>query len=224
MIQQALLEMQLSEIPKMVLQMLEASQTTLSVFFLTLLFGLPLGLLLCWGRMSKVYVVSYPIRFFLLIMRGTPLLLQLFFFYYLPYYIVGATLPRFWAAIVAFSLNYAAYFAEIYRGGIESMPKGQYEAAAVLGFSRRQTFFKIILPQVVKRILPPMGNEFMTLVKDTALAQVIGVAELFRLASSTSTRVFSTVPLIVAGVFYLVMNAIVSKGFSMAEKKLDYYR
>ena len=224
MIEQALLAMQLSDLPDLALQMLEASKTTLAVFFLTLLFGLPLGLLVCAGRMSKIPVIRYPIQLFLLIMRGTPLILQLFFFYYLPYYIVGATLPRFWAAIVAFALNYAAYFAEIYRGGIESMPKGQYEAAAVLGFSRGQTFFKIILPQVIKRILPPMSNEFMTLVKDTPLAQVIGVAELFRLATSTSTRVFSTVPLVVAGVFYLVMNTIVAKGFSIAEKKLDYYR
>lgn len=201
-----------------------ASITTLKVFFFTLLFGLPLGLVVSFGRMSKIKLIQYPIRFYLLIMRGTPLILQLFFFFYFPYYIFHSTLPRFWAAILAMSVNYAAYFAEIYRSGIESMPIGQYEAATVLGFNKKQTFFKIILPQVIKRIMPPMGNEFMTLVKDTALVSVIGVSEIYQLATDTMSRASSLIPLVMAGMFYLIMNSVVSKGCDIAEKKLNYYR
>ena len=204
--------------------MCEASIVTMKIFFLTLLFGLPLGLLVSFGRMSKSRFINWPIRFYLLIMRGTPLILQLFFFFYFPFYLFQSTLPRFWAAILAMTINYAAYFAEIYRSGIQSMPKGQYEAATVLGFSKRQTFFKIILPQVVKRILPSMGNEFMTLVKDTALVSVIGVSEIYQLATDTMSRASSLVPLIMAGLFYLVMNGIVSKCCSIAENKTSYYR
>ena len=179
--------------------------------------------LVAFGRMSKYAIIRIPIQVFLLIMRGTPLILQLMFFYFAPYYIFAATLPRFWAAILAFTLNYSAYIAEIYRSGIESIPVGQYEAATVLGFGKAETFFKIILPQVVKRIIPPMSNELMTLVKDTALAQVIGVAEIFKLAGATMSSQFSTVPLIVAGVFYLIMNAVVERFCFYLEKKLDYY-
>ncbi len=204
--------------------MLIATGEVVKIFTLTLFFSLPLGLVACLGRMSKYAVIRIPIKFYLLIMRGTPLILQLFFFLYFPYYIFGGILPRFWAAILTCSINYAAYFAEIYRGGIESMPKGQYEAAKVLGFNKRQTFFKIILPQVVKRILPSMGNEFMTLVKDTSLVSVIGVAELYQLAINTMSQAASTIPLIIAGVFYLIMNTIVEKGFEIAEKKVNYYR
>lgn len=211
-------------IVKLVQQMFVASQTTLSVFFLTLLFGLPLGLLACSGRMSRLHIIKEPVKLYLLVMRGTPLLLQLMFFLYAPSYIFGITMPRFTAGVLAFSLNYAAYFAEIYRGGIESISKGQYEAAKVLGFSKGQTFFKIILPQVIKRILPPMGNEFMTLVKDTSLVQIIGVVEIYKLASQTMSREATILPLVVAAVFYLVMNMVVSKAFSVAEKKLQYYR
>lgn len=213
-----------AEIWKLFIQMLEASKTTVGVFFLTLLIALPLGLLIAFGRMSKVWIIQWPIRFYLLIMRGTPLILQLFFFYYAPYYLFSMKLERFPAAILAMSLNYAAYFAEIYRSGIESMAKGQYEAATVLGFTKKQTFFKIILPQVIKRILPPMGNEFMTLVKDTALVSVISVPELYQLATQMMSTKVSMVPLIMAGVFYLVMNSVVSKGVHIAEKKLSYYR
>lgn len=203
--------------------MLEASKVTLSVFFLTLVFGLTLGLFVAFLRMSKHFIIRGPIMLYLLIMRGTPLILQLMFFYFGPAYIFDIMIPRFWAAILACSLNYAAYFAEIYRGGIESMPKGQYEAGTVLGFTKVQTFKKIILPQVIKRILPSMGNEFMTLVKDTSLVQVIGVAELFRLATSTTSTTGSTIPLVIAGAFYLVMNTVVSKAFAVAEKRLSYY-
>lgn len=204
--------------------MCKASIETCKIFILTLLIGLPLGLLVSFGRMSKLKLINWPIRFYLLIMRGTPLILQLFFFFYFPYFIFHSTLPRFWAAILAMSINYAAYFAEIYRSGIESMPKGQYEAATVLGFSKGQTFFKIILPQVIKRIMPPMGNEFMTLVKDTALVSVIGVSEIYELATDTMSKSSSVLPLVMAGLFYLAMNGIVSKGCFIAENKMSYYQ
>jgi polar amino acid transport system permease protein len=156
-------------------------------------------------------------------MRGTPLILQIIFVYFAPYYLFHASYDRFTAVIVAFAVNYAAYFAEIYRGGIESIAKGQYEAAKVLGFTKSDTFFRIVLPQVVKRILPAGANEVITLVKDTALAQTIGVAELFRVAQNASARQFSTLPIFVAGAFYFVMNWVVSAFFSRLEKKLAYY-
>lgn len=205
--------------------MLEGTLTSLSIFFLTLLIALPLGLLVAAGRRSRFKLVRLPIQLYLLIMRGTPLMLQLFFFYFGPFYIFHISgMDRFLAVIIAFGLNYTAYFAEIYRGGIESIPVGQYEAAAALGFTKRETFFKIILPQVAKRILPPMGNEFMTLVKDTALARVIALSELFDVAAKAASGYVSTVPFVVAAVFYLVMNLLVSQAFLLAEKKLDYYR
>lgn len=205
--------------------MLKASLSSLLIFFLTLLISLPLGLLVTAGRMSKYKIIRWPIQVYLLIMRGTPLMLQLFFFFFGPYYIFGIRgVNRFAMCILAFGLNYTAYFAEIYRGGMESIPVGQHEAAAALGFTRKQTFFKIVLPQVIKRIVPPMGNEFMTLVKDTSLARVIAVVELFDVAAKAASGYVSTVPFMVAAVFYLVMNAVVGQGFLMVEKKLDYYR
>jgi len=219
--------------------------TSLEVFFLTLLFSLPLALPVALGRMAKNPFVNKLISLYLLIMRGTPLILQLIFIYFAPKYLyafLNETLggrissPGFWAGlkfilswnrftavIIAFALNYAAYFAEIYRGGIESIPRGQYEAAKVLGFTRSQTFLRIILPQVVKRILPASGNEVITLVKDTALAQVIGVAELFHAAQNASSREFSTTPIFIAGVFYLIMNWAVTVVFTGFEKRLSYY-
>jgi polar amino acid transport system permease protein len=208
----------------MLLAMLEGTIVSFQVFFLTLLFSLPLGLIVALGRMSKRKMISVPVKIFILIVRGTPLILQLIFVYFAPYYLFGASWDRFTAAIVAFSVNYAAYFAEIYRGGIESIAVGQYEAAKVLGFTKTQTFFRIILPQVLKRILPASGNEVITLVKDTALAQVIGVAELFRVAQNAASREFSTMPIFIAGVFYFVMNWAVSAIFVRLEKNLDYYR
>ena len=205
--------------------MLNASLSSLLIFFLTLLISLPLGLLVTAGRMSKYKIIRWPIQVYLLIMRGTPLMLQLFFFFFGPYYIFGIRgVNRFAMCILAFGLNYTAYFAEIYRGGMESIPVGQHEAAAALGFTKKQTFFKIVLPQVIKRIVPPMGNEFMTLVKDTSLARVIAVVELFDVAAKAASGYVSTVPFMVAAVFYLVMNAVVGQGFLMVEKKLDYYR
>ncbi len=213
---------------KLLSLLLTGALTSLQIFFLTLLFSLPLGLLIALGRMAPQKWINAPIKLFILIMRGTPLLLQLIFVYFAPFYMLPEgfkfSLPRFTAAIIAFSLNYAAYFAEIYRGGIESIPRGQYEAAAVLGFTKAQTFFRIILPQVIKRILPAICNEVITLVKDSALVQILGISELFRVAKNESSRIFSTTPLFVAGLFYLFMNWIVTKVFETAEKKLSYYR
>lgn len=209
---------------KMLEAMLQGSLISLEVFFLTLLFAIPFALPIALGRMSRNGLISGLVNGYLLVMRGTPLILQLIFVYFAPYYLFGVSYDRFVAVIVAFVINYAAYFAEIYRGGIESIPQGQYEAAKVLGFTRIQTFFRIILPQVVKRIIPSTANEVITLVKDTALAQTIGVAELFRVAQNASARQFSTMPIFMAGVFYFVMNWIVSAGFTRLEKKLSYYR
>ena len=225
--------------------MLKGAGVSLEVFFLTLLFSLPLALLVTFGRMSKNRALSGFVKFYILIMRGTPLILQIIFIYFAPKYLYAfldqtfshmITSPGFWnglkfvlsynrfiAVIIAFALNYAAYFAEIYRGGIESIPKGQYEAAKVLGFTGSQTFGRIILPQVIKRILPAAGNEVITLVKDTALAQVIGVAELFHAAQTAAAREFSTMPIFIAGLFYLVMNWVVTVMLSRCEKKLSYY-
>lgn len=202
----------------------EGTLVTLQVFFLTLLFSLPLGLLVSFGRMSKNKLVSGFVKFYIDIIRGTPLILQLIVVYFAPYYLFGLNLDRLFAAVAAFVLNYSAYFAEIFRGGIQSMPKGQYEAAEVLGFTRSQTFMRIILPQVVKRILPPISNEVITLVKDTALVQVLGVSELFRIAKNEASRTASTDPLFIAGIFYFAMNWVVTRIFHFTEKKLDYYR
>ncbi|HOS30750.1 MAG TPA: amino acid ABC transporter permease [Treponemataceae bacterium] len=209
---------------KLLLQMLKGTVVSLEVFFLTLLFSLPLGLFIALGRMSKNPFIKTPVQFLLLVVRGTPLILQLIFVYFAPYYLFKVSYDRFTAVIIAFSINYACYFAEIYRGGIESIPHGQYEASKVLGFTKRQTFFRIILPQVIKRILPASGNEVITLVKDTALAQVIGVAELFRIAQTASSKEFSTIPMFIAGIFYFVMNWVVSVVFIRLEKKLNYYK
>lgn len=215
--------MTIEEIWNLVQRMAVASLTTLELFFFTLLFALPLGMVFAFGRMSKIRPIRWLTQLYLLVMRGTPLMLQLIFFFYVTPLAAVAGFTRLQVAIVAFIFNYAAYFAEIYRGGIEGVPIGQYEAANVLGFSKRQTFFRIVLPQVVKRILPPMGNEFITLVKDTSLALVIGVAEITSLANKVQASAVSMVPIVVAAMFYLVMNMVVSKGFSIAEKKLSYY-
>lgn len=205
-------------------QMLEGTLTSLQIFFLTLLFSLPLGFVVARGRMSGNRIVRSLVNLYIQIMRGTPLILQLIFVYFAPYYLIGVSYDRFTAVIVAFVLNYSAYFAEIYRSGLQSIDKGQWEACHVLGFTKAHSFFFIILPQVVKRILPALGNEVVTLVKDTALAQTIGVSELFRVAQNASSRMFSTMPIFVAGLFYFVMNYVVSKLFDLFEHKLDYYR
>ena len=212
------------KIDKLLVAMFRSTGVSLEVFFLTLLFSLPLALLICFGRMSKVKVVAKVTNVFMLIIRGTPLMLQLIFVYFAPPTLFHVGLDRFTAAIVAMVVNYAAYFAEIYRGGIQAVPVGQYEASKVLGFTKTQTFSRIILPQVVKRIIPAMGNEVITLVKDTALVQVLGVAELFHVAQTQSGRLVSVMPLFIAGVFYFIMNWVVSKIFDVMEKKLDYYK
>ena len=205
-------------------QMLEGTVTSLEIFFLTLIFSLPLGFVVAKGRMTRIAPIRWIVDLYIQIMRGTPLILQLIFVYFAPFYIFGASYDRFTACIIALVINYRAYFSEIYRSGLQSIDRGQYEASKVLGFTKAYTFFHIILPQVIKRILPALGNEVITLVKDTALAQTIGVAELFRVAQTASSREFSTLPIFIAGVFYFIMNYIVSRLFVVMEKKLNYYR
>ena len=209
---------------KLILTMLQSSLVSLEVFFLTLLFSIPLALPITMARVSKFKPLSMLANAFLLIIRGTPLMLQLIVVYFGPFYLFKFSWDRFTAAIIALSVNYACYFAEIYRGGLQSISVGQYEAAKVLGYTKTQTFFKIVLPQVVKRIVPPMGNEVITLVKDTALVSVIGVVELLRTAQTHSSRLFSTTPIFIAGVFYFLMNWVVTAVFIHLEKKLDYYK
>ncbi len=200
---------------------------SLKIFFLTLLFSLPLGMVVAFGRMSKNRILSAVTKFYISVMRGTPLMLQLIVVYFGPYYLfrirVGADY-RFIAVILAFVLNYAAYFAEIYRSGLQAMPKGQYEAAKVLGYSKTQTFFHIILPQLIKQVLPSVTNEIITLVKDTSLAFAIAVAEMFTIAKQLAAAQATIVPLMIAGLYYYVFNLIVSFVMERIEKHYAYYR
>ena len=217
-----------SDFFKMLGDMFRGTEITISIFFLTLIFAIPFALIIAFGRMSKRKILSKITNFFLLLIRGTPLMLQLLIVYFGPLFIarwmkVTITWPSFVAAIVAYSINYACYFSEIYRGGIEAIPKGQYEAAKVLGYTKRQTFFKIIIPQVIKRIIPAMGNEVITLVKDTSLVTIISVSELMRVTKDAANKNVSFTPFIIAGIFYFVMNWIVSFVFAKVEKKLSYY-
>lgn len=198
---------------------------TIKIFFLTLIFTLPLGLVITFGRMSKIKIIRVITSVYISIMRGTPLMLQLLVVYFGPSIIFGLRgFDRFQAVIVGFVLNYAAYFAEIYRAGIESMPVGQYEAAKVLGYNKAQTFVKIILPQVVKRVLPPVTNEVITLVKDTSLAFSISYMEMFAVAKQLTSSYSSMMPLLVAGVFFYIFNLLVAFTMNMIEKKMNYYR
>ena len=206
-----------------VILMFQNTLVTLELFFAALALSMVLGLLLAVGRRSKIRPLSALVRLYLLVMRGTPLILQLMFFYYGPYYIFGKTLPRVTAAIVGLALNSAAYTCEVYRAGIDSVSLGQQEAAKVLGFSRYQTFTKITLPQVIKHILPPFSNECMALVKNTSLAQIIGVVELFRVANIQMSKYFTTIPLLIAALFYLVMCTVIERVFYLLEKKYSYY-
>lgn len=209
------------------LQLTRGLATSIWIFVLTLLFSLPLGLIISFGRMSKNILLRTLVKLYISIMRGTPLMLQLIVVYFAPYYIWKiriASSYRFIAVIIAFTINYAAYFAEIYRGGIESIPLGQYEAAKVLGYTRLQTFFKIILPQVIKRILPAVTNEIITLVKDTSLAFVIAVAEMFTLAKQIAAAQTTIMPLMLAGVYYYIFNLVVAFAMEHVEKRLNYYR
>lgn len=198
---------------------------TCAIFFLTLLFSLPLGLIVALLRMSKNKVVSAITRFVISVLRGTPLMLQLLAVTYGPYYLFNISVSRnkLIPVVIAFSINYAAYFAEIYRGGIESMSSGQYEAAEILGYSKFQTFIHVILPQVFKRILPSVTNEIVTLVKDTSLAFTVSYQEMFTIGKQIANSQTSFLPFVIAGVFYFVFNAIVDFVMAKVEKKMDYY-
>lgn len=217
----------------MILQQLAGGMLkSISIFCWTLLFSLPLGFLIAFGRMSKVKIfgrfriIRGITKLYIDIMRGTPLMLQLMVVFYGPFFLWGADIGgfRYPAIIIAFSINYAAYFAEIYRSGIESMPKGQYEAAEVLGYTKAQTFIHIILPQVIKRVLPAVTNEMVTLVKDTSLAFSLAYMEMFTIAKQIAAKETTFVPFAVAAVFYFIFNWIVSTGMTKVEEKLNYYR
>ena len=204
--------------------LMEGFGETLKVFILTLLIALPLGLVICFGSMSRLKLVRFPIRFLIWVIRGTPLMLQLILVFYGPGLLFGLpSIGRFRAVIVAFALNYACYFSEIYRGGIEAIPQGQKEAGQVLGLTRSQIFFKITLLKVIKRIMAPMSNECMTLVKDTALARVIAIYEV-TWAGESFIKQGLIWPLFYTGVFYLLFCGILTLLFSYLEKKLNYYR
>ena len=212
----------------MIVKMGEGLSKTCAIFSLTLLFSLPLGMVVALLRMSKNKVVSSVTRFVIAVLRGTPLMLQLLAVTYGPYYLFGTAVAKnkLIPVVIAFAINYAAYFAEIYRGGIESIPVGQYEAANVLGYTRAQTFLRIILPQVVKRIMPSITNEVVTLVKDTSLASVIGTVEMFTRAKQivASPNTPGMLALVAAGVFYYVFNYVVAFAMEKWEQALRYYR
>ncbi len=215
------------------LELLGGFQTTLLLFVLTLVFSMPLGLIIAFGSMSRFAPLKMATKTVVWVVRGIPLMLQLFIVFYVPGMMMGINWPtslfgmavdsRFIAALVAFVINYACYFSEIYRGGIESIPKGQYEAGEVLGLTRGQIFFKVILMQVVKRIIPPMSNEIITLVKDTALARVIAVVEIIRVAELLMSRAIIW-PLFYTGAFYLIFVGALTVLFNKIEKKLSYYK
>lgn len=203
-------------------QLLKASVVTLEVFVIVLILSIPLGIAVAAGRKSKVKIISKILEVYILIMRGTPLLLQIIIIFFgLP--IVGVTFDRFTAGIIAFTLNYTAYFGEIFRAGINSVDEGQYEAAEVLGLTPSNTFYRIILPQAIKRVIPPVANEITTLVKDTSLVYVLGMDELLKMAKMASNRDITLVPLLLAGVIYLVIIGILSKVLQQVEKKYEYY-
>ena len=210
----------------MIVSMAEGLERTCAIFFLTLIFSLPLGMGVALLRMSKNKVVANATRFVISVLRGTPLMLQLLAVTYGPYYLFGIGVARnkLIPVVIAFAINYAAYFAEIYRGGIESIPVGQYEAATVLGYTKLQTFMRIVLPQVVKRIMPSVTNEIVTLVKDTSMAFTVSYQEMFTIGKQIANSQTSFVPFIVAGVFYYVFNFIVDRVMGRVEKRLDYYK
>lgn len=200
---------------------------TIKIFAYTLIFTLPLGMIVAFGRMSRFFIIRNITKLYIAVMRGTPLMLQLLVVYFGPYYIFHRSLTleyRFYAVIIGFVLNYAAYFAEIYRSGIEAMPVGQYEAAKVLGYNKVQTFFKIILTQVIKKILPPVTNEVITLVKDTSLAFAISYVEMFSVAKKIAAAQTTMMPFVIAGVFYFIFNFLVAFVMGRIEKRLDYYK
>lgn len=214
-------------ITSMILQLAEGFWVSVQIFVLTLLFSMPLGMIVAFGRMSKNVIIRTIVKVYISIMRGTPLMLQILVVYFGPFYAFDIKMGRgyrFPAVILAFAINYAAYFAEIYRAGIESMPAGQYEAAQILGYNKAQTFFKIILPQVFKRVLPPVTNETITLVKDTSMAFTVSVAEMFTVGKQIAAAETSIAPLMAAGVFYYIFNLVVATIMESLEKKFSYYR
>ncbi|MEY8338606.1 amino acid ABC transporter permease [Lachnospiraceae bacterium 62-35] len=216
-----------SQMIAMLPQLISGMGVSIQIFIVTLLFSLPLGLIVSFGRMAKNPILSMITKAYISIMRGTPLMLQLMVVYFGPYYLFRIKVSnsyRLWAAFIGFTINYAAYFAEIYRSGIQSMPVGQYEAAQLLGYGRGQTFFRIILPQVIKRILPSVTNEVITLVKDTSLAFTISVLEMFTIAKQLASAQASMIPFIAAGLFYYVFNLLVAVAMELVEKKLSYYQ
>lgn len=210
----------------MIAKMFEGLSGTCAIFFLTLLFSLPLGMGVAMLRMSKSKIISNITRFVISVLRGTPLMLQLIAITYGPYYLFHFSVSRnkLIPVVIAFAINYAAYFAEIYRSGIESIPVGQYEAAEILGYSKIQTFFRIILPQVIKRIMPSITNEVVTLVKDTSMAFTVSYQEMFTIGKQIANSETSFIPFVVAGVFYFLFNAIVDYVMGKAEKSMNYYQ
>ena len=215
------------ELSVIIAKLAEGMFVSIQIFIMTLVFSLPLGLVVAFGRMSKNAILRNAVKVYISIMRGTPLMLQLMMVYFGPFYLFRIKVGngfRLWAAFIGFVINYAAYFAEIYRSGIQSMPARQYEAAKLLGYSRTQTFFRIILPQVIKRILPSVTNEVITLVKDTSLAFTIGVLEMFTQAKALASSQTSMIPFVAAGLFYYVFNLIVAVVMEYTEKKLSYYQ
>ncbi len=207
------------------LELLQGFGSTCFIFAVTLLASLPLGLVICFGSMSRFGLLRAVTRCFVWVIRGTPLMLQVMIVFYLPGLAFGLPMENRMAAVLAaFIINYAAYFSEIYRGGIESIPKGQYEAGRVLGMTDSQIFFRVVLLQVIKRILPPMSNEIITLVKDTSLARVIAVGELIRAAQDIVAQQALIWPLFYTGIFYLIFSGLLTIGFGALEKKLDYFR
>ena len=214
------------ELSVMVGALLEGLGLSAWIFVITLVGSLPLGIVVALARMSKFRPLSLVAQFYISILRGTPLMLQLMALMFAPYYLFGISMDTDWkygACAVGFILNYSAYFAEIYRSGLQSIPKGQYEAALVLGYSRSQTFFKIVLPQVIKRIMPAMGNEIITLVKDTSLAFVLGIAEMFSVAKAISASEVSMIPYALAALIYWVFCLLIEFIIGRAEKKMAYY-
>ena len=207
------------------MSLLEGLATTVKLFALTLLISLPLGLVISFGSMSRSKILRYPVKTLVWVVRGSPLMIQLLIVFYGPGLLFGwETLPRFTAALVAFAFNYACYFSEIYRGGIEAIPKGQYEAGQVLGMTKSQIFFRVVLLQVIKRIVPPMSNEIITLVKDTSLARIIAVYELIWNGQTFIKSAGIIWPLFYTTAFYLIFNGALTLLFGYIEKKLDFFK
>ncbi|MDC4239712.1 amino acid ABC transporter permease [Clostridium tertium] len=213
----------MNEIIAFIPQVLEGLKVTIEIFIITLILSIPLGCIIALGRISKVKILNSITGVYVLILRGTPLLLQiLFIFFGLP--LINISIPRFPAAILAMVLNYGAYFGEIFRAGILSIDKGQFEGAEVLGLSKKDTFFRVIMPQALKRIFPPVANEIVTLVKDTALVYVVGLDELLKVAKIASNRLSSIMPFVVIGVVYLLFNSLITKVLESIEKRFGYYQ